>query len=153
MRSKWAGSIAIGLVVLIGTTSIPSASAATTLPCTKGKSVKVVKGKATMIFKGKRVACVVRATPKPSPTGPAITLPQVRIAGSALSDVVIKPNLTITIRNTTSISYTLVVSGTDISVTTPANDISAFISPTKPGVYQMTTLENPNMKATLTVVN
>ena len=137
-------------VVALMAAALPSASAAT-LSCSKGTAVKSVKGKSTMLYKGKRVACKV-VKPAATPT-PAVTFQNnVRISTGSMNDALIRPNLTITIRNTTSTAYTLVVSGTDLSVLTPGNDISAFISPSKPGTYQMYLLENPNIKATLTVV-
>lgn len=132
-------------------TSVSPVSAAT-LACTKGTSVKTVSGKSTMLYKGKRVACTKPvATPKPSYPVPAAN-PQVRFAANAMNDLVIRAGLTVTIRNTESTPRTLVISELGISVTTPGNDISAFLAPTKVGIYQMTTLENPNTKATLTVV-
>lgn len=138
------------LVVALMSVGMPHAQAAT-LTCSKGTAVKTVKGKSTMLYKGKRVACQV-AKPAPTPT-PAVTFQNnVRISTGSMNDALLRPNLTITIRNTTSKAYTVVVVGTEISVLTPANDISAFISPSKPGTYQMYLLEEPTIKATLTVV-
>lgn len=48
--------------------------------------------------------------------------------------------------------HTLVIASEGISVLVPANDISAFLAPTKPGTYVMTTAENPAIKATLIVI-
>ena len=136
----------------------PVAQGATLRPCLAGHKVVVVKGKATMLLKGHRVACrVVKATPKPtsSPTSTTPTPsrdPSVRFAGDFMSDLVIRAGLTVTIRNTDAVPHTLVIASEGISVQTPANDISAFLAPAKPGTYVMTTAENPNIKATLTVV-
>lgn len=140
-----------GLVAVLVASTMPAATAAT-LSCTKGTSVKVVKGKSTMIYKGKRVACTKAiASPKPTYPVPAAN-PVVRFAANSMNDLVIRAGLTVTIRNTEASVRTLVISDLGISVATPANDISAFLAPTKVGTYQMTTLENPNIKAVLTVV-
>lgn len=140
----------VGLVVGF-LTPMGSATAAP-LACTKGTSVKTVNGKATMLYKGKRVTCSKTvATAKSSYPVPAAN-PQVRFAANAMNDLVIRAGLTVTIRNTESTPRTLVIESLGLSVVTPANDISAFLAPQKVGTYQMSTLENPNIKATLTVV-
>lgn len=149
MRTLRQGTV-MGLVCLVLAATLSPASAAT-LSCTKGTAVKTVKGKSTMLYKGKRVSCTKTASV--TPTGPTVSAkPEIRFASNTMNDLVIRPNLTITIRNTDAVAHTLIIASEGVSVSTPANDISAFISPSKPGTYQMTTLENPNIKATLTVV-
>ena len=150
----------VGAALLIASTSLTNASAATLRPCLTGHKVVVVKGKATMLLKGRRVACKVvkTATAKPKATPTASTPipstdPLVRFAGDTMNDLVIRAGLTVTLRNTDAVPHTLVIASEGISVLVPANDISAFLAPYKPGVYAMTTAENPNIKATLTVIS
>lgn len=151
----------VGAALLVASTSLTSASAVTLRPCLSGHKVVVVKGKATMLLKGRRVACKVvktatakpTATPSPTASTPIPSLnPLVRFAGDTMNDLVIRAGLTVTLRNTDAVPHTLVIASEGISVLVPANDISAFLAPYKPGVYAMTTAENPNIKATLTVI-
>ncbi len=155
-----------GAALLLVTTSMSGASAATLRPCLNSHRVVVVKGKATMLLNGRRVACKPRksapakhkpkpaASPKPTASTPVPSRdPLVRFAGDLMNDLVIRAGLTVTLRNTDTVAHTLVIASQGISVLVPANDISAFLAPSKPGVYVMTTAENPNIKATLTVIS
>ncbi len=163
MRRKISIVTGAGVALIMAASALSPASAATLRPCLNGHKVVVSKGKATMVVNGHRVTCKVvkkvkpkpTPTPKPSPTAstpiPSAN-PLVRFAGDLMNDLVIRAGLTVTIRNTDAVPHTLVIASEGISVLTPANDISAFLAPSKPGVYTMTTAENPNVKATLTVV-
>ncbi|MHB0928779.1 MAG: cupredoxin domain-containing protein [Candidatus Nanopelagicales bacterium] len=163
MRRNITWLAGVGAVLLLVSTSPASASATTLRPCLTNHKLKVVKGHATMLVSGHRVACKVvkkakpkpRPSAKPSPTAstPIPSLdPLVRFAGDLMNNLVIRAGLTVTIRNTDAVPHTLVIASEGISVLTPANDISAFLAPSKPGIYTMTTAENPNVKATLTVI-
>lgn len=148
-----------GVAIMLASTFAGGATAASLRPCLTGHSVKVVKGQATMLLNGHRVKCrvVKKATPQPTPSATSTTPvpsgnPIVRFAGDLMNDLVIHAGLTVTLRNTDPIAHTLVIASEGISVLVPANDISAFLAPSKTGTYQMTLADNPNAKATLTVV-
>ncbi len=144
-----------------------AASAATLRPCLPNHHVKVVKGHATMVVNGHTVQCkVVKKTtkrkpvvkpakPTPSPTATADNPPMgviIRFAGDAMNSLTVHAGLTVTLRNADAVPHTLVISSAGISVTVPANDISAFLAPTTPGTYAMTTSENPSITGVLVVV-
>lgn len=157
MRGKFTRLAVAGIVALLGASLAP-AQAATLRPCLAGHQVKVVKGKATMVVKGKRVPCrIVKATPKPTPTPSATsTNPpigvNIRFAGDTMNSLTVRAGLTVTLRNADPVAHTFVIASEGISVLVPANDISAFLAPTKTGTYQMTTAENPNIKGILVVI-
>lgn len=155
MRRNTALATAIGATLLLASTTLVGASAATLRPCLPGHKVKVVKGKATMVVKGKTVRCAIvkkpTPTPSPSSTNPPIGV-IVRFAGNTMNSLSVRAGLTVTLRNTDSVPHTLVIASEGISVLVPANDISAFLAPSKTGTYEMTTSEDPNIKATLVVI-
>jgi hypothetical protein len=151
----------IAAALVLTAAVMPAASAAALPSCSKGTKVQTVKGKSTMIYKGKRVACkAATAKPTASPTLAPSLKPEIRFSGGKINDLVIKPNLTITLRNFETGKRTLVITGTDYNfqadVVDPIVDsvagMGAFMSPAKPGTYTMYFLENPSVKATLTVI-
>lgn len=152
---------AAGLVLILLSSIVPAASAASLPPCSKGTKVKVVKGKATMLLKGKRVACkVVKASPA-TPTLTQSVKPEIRFTGGSLNDLVMKPGLTVTLRNFESSKRTLVITGPggftlQAEPVDPYADniagMGAFMTPDNPGVYTMSFLEYPSAKATLTII-
>ncbi len=157
----WLGGV--GAALLLVSTSITGASAMTLRPCLTNHKVKVVKGHATMLFKGRRVACKVVKKAKPKPrasarasASPASTNPAmgvlIRFAGDTMNSLTVHKNLTVTVRNSDGVPHTLVIASAGISVLVPANDMSAFLAPSTPGTYDMTTTEMPAMKAILVVV-
>lgn len=161
MRRTSFRSAAAGLVLILLSSVVPAATAAALPSCSKGTKVQVVKGKATMMLKGKRVACkVAKATAKPTTTLAPSLKPEVRFTGGTINDLVMKPNLTITLRNFETSARTLVITGPGYTFQADPVDpivdavagMGAFMSPSKPGTYTMTFLENPTAKATLTVI-
>lgn len=162
MRRTSIKAAAAGLVLLLVSTVAPAAASAAALPsCSKGSKVKVVNGKASMLLKGKRVACkVVKPTAQPTTTVAPSLKPEIRFTAGTLNDLVMKPNLTVTLRNFESSTRTLVISGPGYTFQAEPVDpivdavagMGAFLSPPKPGVYTLTFVENPSAKATLTVI-
>jgi hypothetical protein len=158
MRRTFIKVTSVGLVVMLTGVSVPAASAAVP-SCAKGTKVQVVKGKATMVLKGKRIACkVVKATPKPTQTLAISPIPEVRITNGAMNDLVMKGNLTVTVRNYDTATRTLVLkqNGAELGylpvVVEPNSGMGAFLTPSKPGVYEITLVEVPTAKGRLTVV-
>lgn len=155
MRRNISFVTAITAAVMLASGSLTGVSAASLRPCLPGHKVKVVKGKATMVVKGKTVRCAIVKKPTPSPT-PTSTNPPIgvliRFAGNAMNSLSVRAGLTVTLRNTDAVPHTLVIASEGISVLVPANDISAFLAPSKTGTYEMTTSEDPNIKATLVVI-
>lgn len=150
-HSAWTAIAAASLL----TASMMPASGAMLRPCLAGHHVKVVKGHATMVLNGHTVKCAVvkKAKPKPKPSS---TLPAmgvlIRFAGDAMNSLTVHAGLTVTLRNADAVPHTLVIASAGISVLVPANDISAFLAPSVPGTYAMTTSENPNITGVLVVV-
>lgn len=163
MRRSVASVAALALASMLIAPVLSPASAATSRTCLAGHSVKVVKGKATMLLNGKRVACVVRkATPKPSASVTPSATPtssnppygnNIRFAADQMNSITVRAGLTVTLRNVDAVPHTLVIASEGISVLVPANDISAFLAPSKPGTYAMTTAENAAIKGTLVVIS
>lgn len=155
MRRNITSVTAIGAALLLAATPLAGASAATLRPCLSGHKITMVKGRPTMMVKGKRVACAIvkKPVPKPSPTStnPPIGV-IVRFSGNTMNSLTVHAGLTVTLRNADAVPHTLVIASEGISVSVPANDISAFLAPGKPGTYEMTTSEDPNIKATLVVI-
>ena len=146
----------IASAALLAASAVP-ASAASLRPCLAGHHVKVVKGHATMVLNGRTVKCAVVKKPKPTPKpSPSSTLPPmgvlIRFAGDAMNNLTVHAGLTVTLRNADAVPHTLVIASAGISVLVPANDISAFLAPSTPGTYAMTTSEDPNITGTLVVV-
>lgn len=158
MRRSIHLSAALAVATLM--VSLAGPASAALRPCLAGHKVTVSHGRATMVVKGRTVACaVVKAAPKPSATStptPASTNPPigvlVRFAGDAMNSLTVHAGLTVTLRNADAVTHTLVIASEGITVTVPANDISAFLAPGKPGRYVMTTSENPAISAVLVVV-
>lgn len=146
-----------GMVALLASTAVVPAHAATLRPCLAGHKVKVVKGQATMVLNGRTVKCaivkkaVAKPTPTPSSTNPPIGN-NVRFAGNAMNSLTVRAGLTVTLRNADMVPHTFVIASEGISVVVPANDISAFLAPSKTGTYLMTTAEDPTIKGTLVVI-
>lgn len=155
MRKNISWVIAAGAAFMLASTPLVGASAATLRPCLPGHKIKVVKGKATMVVKGKTVRCAIvkKPVPKPSPTStnPPIGV-IVRFSSNTMNSLSVRAGLTVTLRNADAVPHTLVIASEGISVLVPANDISAFLAPSKTGTYAMTTSEDPNIKATLVVI-
>lgn len=150
---------AAGVAVMLASTLAAGASAATLRPCLPGHKVKVVKGKATMVVKGKTVRCAIVkkpvASPTPSSTNPPIGV-QIRFSANTMNSLSVRAGLTVTLRNADTVPHTFVIASEGISVLVPANNgvegMSAFLAPGKTGTYEMTTSEDPNIKATLVVI-
>jgi len=155
MRRNHSLLVGAAVAVMLASSLAAGASAATLRPCLPGHKIKVVNGKATMVVKGKRVKCAIvkKATPTPTPssTNPPIGVLN-RFAGNTMNSLTVRAGLTVTLRNADAVPHTLVIASEGISVLVPANDISAFLAPGKPGTYAITTSEDPNIKATLVVI-
>ncbi len=151
--------MAIASAALVAASMVP-ASAASLRPCLAGHHVKVVKGHATMVVNGRTVKCAVKkatpkATAKPTPKATSTLPPMgvlIRFAGDAMNSLTVHAGLTVTLRNADAVPHTLVIASAGISVLVPANDISAFLAPSAPGTYAMTTSEDPHITGTLVVV-
>lgn len=155
--------LSMAFALALAPSALPTAATAapTLRPCLAGHHVSVAKGKATMLVQGRRVACAVAKpakptpTPTPTPTASSSNPPMgvlVRFSGDAMNSLTVHAGLTVTLRNADATPHTLVIASQGISVLVPANDISAFLAPTAPGTYSMTTSENPAIQATLVVV-
>lgn len=155
MRRNVSLVIAVGAALMLASTSLTGASAAALRPCLPGHRIKVVKGKATMQVKGKTVKCAIVKKPTPTPSPSSLNPPigvLVRFAGNTMNSLSVRAGLTVTLRNADAVAHTLVIASEGISVLVPANDISAFLAPSKTGTYAMTTSEDASIKATLVVI-
>lgn len=146
---------AAGMLLLLAATPATAVTptAAKKLTCYKGSATKVVKtAKCPKGWTAKKPAAKPALTASATSTNPPMGN-NVRFAGDTMNSITIRAGLTVTLRNADTVPHTLVIASEGISVLVPANDISAFLAPMKPGTYAMTTAENPNIKGTLVVIS